>query len=190
MEFNVFEHFKGYQRTTHHPVTPEEQGSLLLPPAATWASASRPARRRACRPRRACPGATSSALLGFSAAMLAANEVTGMKFFEVNAAEAADIEAKNEAIQVARAGSSDFIVDVHTHVCTRPGALSARRQHHRARHVVRAVARRPRQGVRPAQRHARHERRELRQARFCRRATPRSASSIRSGSARTTAART
>ena len=58
--------------------------------------------------------------LGFSAAMLAANEVTGMKFFEVGEAEAADISAKNEAIQVARA-SSDFIVDVHTHVCTRPG---------------------------------------------------------------------
>ena len=58
--------------------------------------------------------------LGFSAAMLAANEVTGMKFFEVGEAEAADVDAKNEAIQVARA-SSDFIVDVHTHVCTRPG---------------------------------------------------------------------
>ena len=58
--------------------------------------------------------------LGFSAAMLAANEITGMKFFEVGEAEAADVGAKNEAIQVARA-SSDFIVDVHTHVCTRPG---------------------------------------------------------------------
>ena len=58
--------------------------------------------------------------LGFSAAMLAANEITGMKFFEVGAAEAADIGAKNEAIQLARA-STDFIIDVHTHVCTRPG---------------------------------------------------------------------
>ena len=58
--------------------------------------------------------------LGFSAAMMAANEVTGMKFFEVGEAEAADVSAKNEAIQLARA-SSDFIVDVHTHVCTRPG---------------------------------------------------------------------
>ncbi len=58
--------------------------------------------------------------LGLSAAMIAANEVTGMKFFEVGAAEAADVAAKDEAIQVARAGS-DFIVDVHTHVCTRPG---------------------------------------------------------------------
>ena len=58
--------------------------------------------------------------LGFSAAMLAANEVTGMKFFEVGAAEAADVGAKNEAIQLARA-STDFIIDVHTHVCTRPG---------------------------------------------------------------------
>jgi hypothetical protein len=27
MEFNVFEYFKGYQRTTRGPMTPEERGS-------------------------------------------------------------------------------------------------------------------------------------------------------------------
>src|SRR5262249_58443188 len=42
-----------------------------------------------------------------------------MKFFKVSEAEAADVDGKNEALQLARA-SSDFIVDVHTHVCTRP----------------------------------------------------------------------
>ena len=51
--------------------------------------------------------------------MLAANQASGMEFFEVSKAEAVDFDAKAEAIQVARAGS-DFIVDVHTHVCTRP----------------------------------------------------------------------
>ena len=30
MEFNVFEHFKGYQRSSHSPVTPEEQGTRFF----------------------------------------------------------------------------------------------------------------------------------------------------------------
>ena len=60
-----------------------------------------------------------AANLAFSAAMVAANEVTGMKFFEVPEAAAHDLEAHKD-LMAARAGSTDFIVDVHTHVCTRP----------------------------------------------------------------------
>ena len=30
MEFNVFEHFKGYHRTTRGPMTPEEQGTRFF----------------------------------------------------------------------------------------------------------------------------------------------------------------
>jgi hypothetical protein len=57
--------------------------------------------------------------LAFSAAMVAANEITGMKFFEVPEAAAHDLGAQKDLL-AAKAKSSDFIVDVHTHVCTRP----------------------------------------------------------------------
>ncbi len=58
--------------------------------------------------------------LGFSGAMLAANEATGMTFFEVDENETHDPLANAELRKVA-ADKTDFIVDAHTHVCTRPG---------------------------------------------------------------------
>ncbi len=50
--------------------------------------------------------------------MLAVNEITGMKFFEVTEAEAYDVAAAQD-IKVARKPGSDFIVDAHTHICWR-----------------------------------------------------------------------
>ena len=70
MEFNVFEHFKGYQRTTQGPMTAEEQGTRFflaghmgerigervdtVPPAAACrggtSSAPRRGSRRPCWP--------------------------------------------------------------------------------------------------------------------------------------------
>ena len=50
--------------------------------------------------------------------MLAVNELTGMRFFEVTEAEAADQAAAKE-MKVARKAGPDFIVDAHTHICTR-----------------------------------------------------------------------
>jgi hypothetical protein len=50
--------------------------------------------------------------------MLAVNEVTGMRFFEVSEAEAYDPAAKQE-LSVTRKAGTDFIVDVHSHICTR-----------------------------------------------------------------------
>ena len=55
---------------------------------------------------------------GFAATMLAVNKLTGMRFFEVSEAEAADTVAAKE-IQVSRNSGPDFIVDVHTHICWR-----------------------------------------------------------------------
>src|SRR6201984_1440051 len=95
--------------------------------------------------------------------MLAVNKITGMQFFEVTEAEAADQAAAKE-IMISRKAGPDFIVDVHTHICTRkdgyiPGVNTTKKGN-----VVCAAARRPRQGPGPAERNQRHDCRELREA--------------------------
>jgi uncharacterized protein len=117
MEFNVFEYFKGFKRESRGPVTPEAQGSSfflgghlgerLTPHVDGYAA-------RAGLSRRNFLGTAS----GFAAVMLAVNKVTGMQFFEVAEAEAADPAAAQE-IKVARKAGADFIVDAHTHICMR-----------------------------------------------------------------------
>ena len=83
MEFNVFEYFKGYHRTSRGPITPEEQGTRFFcaghmgdrigEQIDTYAA-------KAGLSRRNFIGTAS----GFAAAMLAVNKITGMKFFEVS----------------------------------------------------------------------------------------------------------
>jgi uncharacterized protein len=117
MEFNVFEYFKGFKRESQGPMTPEAQGSSfflgghlgdrLTPHIDGYAA-------RAGLSRRNFLGTAS----GFAAVMLAVNKVTGMPFFEVTEAEAADPAAAQE-IKVARKPGADFIVDAHTHICMR-----------------------------------------------------------------------
>ena len=123
MEFNVLQHFKGLDDLSKDLGSDlfdgDQVGTSLFMTGGMGPKISKKmdeSAKKAGMSRRSFIRSS----LGFSAAMLAANEVTGMKFFEVGAAEAADVGAKNEAIQVARA-STDFIIDVHTHVCTRPG---------------------------------------------------------------------
>ncbi|PYO48490.1 MAG: hypothetical protein DMD84_21025, partial [Candidatus Rokuibacteriota bacterium] len=117
MEFNVFEHFKGYQRTTSGPRTPEEQGTAFFlgghlgPQISEHIDASA---ARSGLSRRSFLG-TASAL---PAAMLAVNKITGMRFFDVTEAEAYEPAAAKE-IKVNRKPGQDFIVDAHTHICTR-----------------------------------------------------------------------
>jgi uncharacterized protein len=118
MEFNILQHFKGLENIPKDPYNADQIGSSLFLSGNMGPRISEKMdgyARKAGLSRRNFLRSS----LAFPAAMLAANEVTGMKFFEVGEAEAADIDAKNEAIQLARA-SSDFIVDAHTHVCTRP----------------------------------------------------------------------
>src|SRR5919198_1339976 len=117
MEFNVFEQFKGFERTTEAPRTPEEQGTRfflgghlgprLEPHIDDAAARARMSRRNFL--------ATASAL---PAAMLSVNKVTGMRFFEVTEAAAYDAAAAKE-IKISRKPGADFIVDAHTHICTR-----------------------------------------------------------------------
>jgi hypothetical protein len=98
MEFNVFEYFKDYKPITDGPGTPEAQGDIVLP-------------RRSDGKVRMFFGTAS----GFAATMLAVNKITGMQFFEVTEAEAADAKK----IMISRKAGPDFIVDAHTHICTR-----------------------------------------------------------------------
>ena len=114
---SVFEQFKGFERTTEAPRTPEEQGTRFflgghLGPRLEEHIDDAAARARMSRRNFL---ATASAL---PAAMLAVNKVTGMRFFDVTAAEAYEPAAAKE-IKVSRKPGSDFIVDAHTHICTR-----------------------------------------------------------------------
>src|SRR4030095_16298174 len=88
MEFNVFEHFKGYQRASRGPMTPEEQGTQFFCAGHIGDRISEHIDTYAARAglsRRNFIGTAS----GFAAAMLAVNKITGMKFFEVSEAQGA-----------------------------------------------------------------------------------------------------
>ncbi len=117
MELNVFESFKGYERTTHGPMTPEEQGASYFLAGHMGERISQHVDGHAAKARMSRRNFLGSAS-GFAAAMLAVNNITGMKFFEVTEAEAMDPAAAKE-IKVARKPGADFIVDAHTHICWR-----------------------------------------------------------------------
>ena len=117
MEFNVFEYFKGYKRTTRGPMTPEEQGTSFFLAGHMGEQISERVDTCAAKARLSRRNFLGTAS-GFAAAMLAVNEITGMKFFEVTEAEAYDVAAAQD-IKVARNPGSDFIVDAHTHICWR-----------------------------------------------------------------------
>ena len=56
--------------------------------------------------------------LGFTGAMLAVNAATGMRFFNVSEAEAKEMAALDEVQETLR-GKTGFVIDMHTHICTR-----------------------------------------------------------------------
>src|SRR5215831_15963468 len=112
MEFNVFEHFKDYKRTTDGPITHQAQGTSFFlggPMGRRIREQAEPYADQAGVSRRTFFGTAS----GF-----AVNKITGMQFFEVTEAEAADQAAAKE-IMISRKAGPDFIVDAHTHICTR-----------------------------------------------------------------------
>jgi predicted TIM-barrel fold metal-dependent hydrolase len=117
MEFNFFEHFKGIGRLPGEPMTPDQQGTRFFLSGHLGQQVS--ARldgyaAKACLPRRDFLKSGCA----MSAAMLAVNGITGMRFFEVAEAEGYDAAAKKE-ITVARKAGADLIVDAHSHICWR-----------------------------------------------------------------------
>jgi predicted TIM-barrel fold metal-dependent hydrolase len=117
MEFNIVERFKNIERIPKDAANAEQVGTSLFltghlgeriaPHLDEYAAKARLPRRDFIR-----------SAFGLSAAMLAVNNVTGMRFFEVSEAEAYDPAAKQE-MTVTRKAGTDFIVDVHSHICTR-----------------------------------------------------------------------
>lgn len=119
MEYNILQHFKGLEHMPMDPFNGDEVGTSMFLAGNMGPRISEKMDVYAAKAGLDRRSFLKSSL-GFTAALAAANEVTGMNFFEVGAAEAADFDAKKEGQMLARA-SADFVVDVHTHVCTRPG---------------------------------------------------------------------
>ena len=89
MEFNILNHFKGLEEMPTDPLKADEIGTSLFMTGNMGPKISKKMDEKAKAAGMSRRGFIKSSL-GFSAAMLAANEVTGMKFFEVGAASAAD----------------------------------------------------------------------------------------------------
>lgn len=116
MEFNFFEHFRGIEKIPKDPTNPEAQGTSFFltghlgdrirPHLDTYAAKAGMSRRDFVR-----------STCGFTAAMLAVNKVTGMKFFDVEEAEAYSHTAGKAGGAAKKA--AEFIVDQHTHICWR-----------------------------------------------------------------------
>ena len=74
--------------------------------------------------------------IGFSAAMLAVNEVTGREFFSVSSAEAAEPAAVDE-VRAAMRGKSSLVIDMHTHIVWRKdGFVEGQNTTHEGMHFV------------------------------------------------------
>ena len=162
MEFNVFEHFKGYQRTSHGPVTAEEQGTRFFLGGhmgerigqrvdtlcrARWPVAAQLHRHRVRLRRgdaRRQRDHRDEVLRGERGGSLRPGGGQG-----------------DQGRAQAGAGLHRRRAHAHLHA---QGRLHPRRQHVREGHVVRPAPRRPRQGHGPAQRHQGHDAGELRQA--------------------------
>jgi predicted TIM-barrel fold metal-dependent hydrolase len=116
IEFDIFKLYRGlrgakldwnpYEQGTAY-FTGGQLGEHIQPHVDECAGKSRLSRR----------GFLKSAC-GFSAAMLAVNKVTGMKFFDVQEAEAHDLTTAQARTVALRAGK-DFVIDSHTHICWR-----------------------------------------------------------------------
>ena len=82
MEFNVFEYFKGYQRTTSGPMTPEEQGTSVLS-RRPHGRADRRARGRLCRQGRTVAAGLPRHRIGLRGRHAGREQDHGHAFFEV-----------------------------------------------------------------------------------------------------------
>src|SRR2546430_16228012 len=117
MEFNVFEYFKGYKRTTPGPMTPEEQGTSYFLAGHMGERISAHVDVYAAKAglsRRNFLGTAS----GFAAAMLAGNEITGLKLFAATKAGADEPAAATQMKDSPKPGA-DFSSKAHSPPCRR-----------------------------------------------------------------------
>jgi len=117
MEFNIFEHFKGIEKIPKDPTNADQQGTSFFLTGHMGEQVSAHLDDYAAKARMSRRSFVKSAC-GFAAAMLAVNKTTGMKFFDVQEAEAYDPKAQRE-LSVARKAGMDLVIDQHTHICWR-----------------------------------------------------------------------
>ena len=108
MEFNILNHFKGLEHMPKDPFNGNEVGTSLFLTGNMGPRISGKMDEFAAQAGMSRRDFIKSSV-GFSAAMLAANEVTGMNFFEVDGAEAADVDAKKEDRKSIRLNSSHVV---------------------------------------------------------------------------------
>ena len=123
MEFNIFEHFKGMGITSNQPTNHYEQGANYFSSGQLGARVS--ARlgefaERVNMPRRSF----MKTVCGFTGAMLAVNQATGMRFFDVSEAEAMEQAAAHEKNALLKS-HLNYVVDQHTHICWREDGFVA-----------------------------------------------------------------
>ena len=161
MELNFLNHFKSFEKGKINPWDKYQPGTAFF----RSGSMSGEVRHRMDEmseqselPRREF----FKSALGFTGAMLAVNAATGMRFFDVSDAEAREYAALEE-VQGAIRGKTGYVIDMHTHVCTRPDGyiegVNTTTQGMWFVDLLDGLG----QGVWHGERHRRHERRELRQ---------------------------
>src|SRR5215831_4857672 len=124
MEFNVFEHFKGFRRTQSGPLTPEEQGTAFFLGGHLGERISDHVDNYAAKARMSRRNFLGSAS-GFAAAMLAVNQITGMKFFDVTEAEAYEPTAARRSRSAKRRASTSSSTPTRTSARGRTGTSPA-----------------------------------------------------------------
>ena len=117
MEFNFLKRFKGLTGQGFDLASPHQPGTAFMATGdhgpAVQARLDQMANQSEL-PRREF----FKSALAYTGAMLAINEVTGMKFFNVSEAEAKELAALDE-VRDALKGKTGYVVDQHTHICTR-----------------------------------------------------------------------
>jgi hypothetical protein len=117
MEFNIFDRFKGIGLIPKDPTNPWEVGTSFFTTGHMGPQINDKldgAAQKVHMDRRSFVKTAS----GFAAALLAVNQITGMRFFDVQEAEAKDLDAGIELAAYRKAGK-EFICDQHTHICWR-----------------------------------------------------------------------
>jgi len=117
MEFNFLKHFKGLGHEKIDPFNSYQQGTGYFTSGHIGPQVQSRMEELAVKtelPRRAF----FKSALGFAGAMVAVNQVTGMRFFDVSTAEAQELGALDE-VREALKNRTGYVVDQHTHICTR-----------------------------------------------------------------------
>jgi predicted TIM-barrel fold metal-dependent hydrolase len=117
MEFNYLKAFKGIDGTPVNPANPYEQGTAYFTHGHVGGEVQHHMEELAEKTEVGRRDFFRSAC-GFAGAMLAVNAATGMKFFNVDKAEAREVAATAEVKSFLK-GNMGPVVDQHTHICTR-----------------------------------------------------------------------